>query len=837
MKVQYQSLLGCIDYFDPITYCSKTCEQTLLFVLGLESILTEYNPLKQGLITIPKYVSVDDNEVELELFDRIYNYLEAAGKPNQKPVIRDNSIEFPCNGLKVFLNWFTGTDNHRIVPIIFHDYRDINILHLTPQELDDYDLLAEKIYSIFSNAGYSANKNNLKIYSQYGVTDKNIEKAIKEYNDNIFEEHFKKCNYSQIYKIIDYKAMYAYSLGVLYGCKVLGYADDNVFRLDPSTWYNGEYTNLVTTAQTVFKFHYTHPIPVIDSDPALFRKYRGIQCNKLWNFDNSEFNFKRDEVSCKSLKIEHGSVSETPITYSKMTGNPPGSYLLNGTAEWKQLDNSVLCDNPKTGIVANDSKDIVRYIANDEVHLNKAYLYCSKKNKYLSPNSNDLYFMYTANIGWVNFKEDSFKSYSTDNPVLTLNKLGFDNISSDNLKLARNIHSNEVSVYYKCHITDTDDRRSIYGILPGDVVFEGGIIVVPDDATFSEVLSDIDFNNLYEFPVEPDNYTLTPYYNLDKPISIYVYNEDDSFMWNGHEEPIPIVNYGYTLTPSALLETYKDTDHGDPIPYDLRYNTDERYGYWSNEWQEKEWRKEFVDETVFLRNGHTHLYKNIQEIIANIPAYTDMDDGVHEPYYVFNNYSIPEISHLKYGFVPIYGDYPDTIYSLGITSYPCDVVYKDDFGNSLLDEDGNPLVWYDQYNNKYWNGLFNLDKWQEFKPSKLSAVAYDSLTHELKNVYDLRDDHKIFIDNDFITYNDFYMHHNNGIIRQTLYVFKEDESDMPSMCYYDSYDHRYCIPGITQLWVYKESITALGYEFVDGITMLYKGSNPVEVVYDSDESD
>ena len=115
--------------------------------------------------------------------------------------------------------------------------------------------------------------------------------------------------------------MYAYSLGVLYGCKVLGYTDDNVFRLDPSTWYNGEYINLVTTAQTVFKFHYTHPIPIIDSDPALFRKYRGIQCNKLWNFDSSEFNFKRDEVACKSLKIEHNTISEIQLMYSKSTGN------------------------------------------------------------------------------------------------------------------------------------------------------------------------------------------------------------------------------------------------------------------------------------------------------------------------------------------------------------------------------------------------------------------------------------------------------------------------------------------------------------------------------------
>jgi hypothetical protein len=705
---------------------------------------------------------------------------------------------------------------------------------LTSQELDDYDLLAEKIYDIFSDAGYSANKNNLKVYSQYGVTDKNIEKAIKEYNDNLFEEHFKKCNYSQIYKIIDYKAMYAYSLGVLYGCKVLGYSDDNVFRLDPSTWYNGEYNNLVTTAQTVFKFHYTHPIPIIDSDPALFRKYRGIQCNKLWNFDSSKFNFKRDEVACKSLKIENNVISEVPLMYSKSTGNLPGSYLLNDSTEWQQLDNSVLCDNPKTGIVANDSKDIIRYIANNEVHLSKAHLYCSKKNKYLSPNGNDLYFMYTANVGWINFIEDSFKSYSTDNPVLTLNKLGFDNISSDNLKLARNIHSNEVSVYYKCHITDTDDRRSIYGILPGDVVFEGGTIVVQNDAIFSEVLSDIDFSNLYEFPVEPDNYTLTPYYNLDKQISIYVYNEDDSFMWNGHEEPVPIVNYGYTLTPSTLLETYKDTDHGDPVPYDLRYNADEMYGYWSNEWQEKEWRKEFIDEAVFLRNGNIHLYKNIHEIGADIPAYANMSNDIHVPQYVFNDYEIPEISHLKYGFAPIYGDNPTTIYSLGITSYPCDIVYKDDFGNSLLDEDGNPLVWYDQYNNKYWNGLFNLDRWQDQKPSKLSARMYDSSLNIMTYIYDDEDNHTIYINMHPVSYDEFYSYTNYGVIRNINYVIKPSESDKILECYYDSYSDEYCIPFITDNWSSQDIIEQLGYEFVDGATTLYIGSNNIELPYKND---
>ena len=77
----------------------------------------------------------------------------------------------------------------------------------------------------------------------------------------------------------------------------------------------------------------------------------------------------------------------------------------------------------------------------------------------------------------------------------------------------------------------------------------------------------------------------------------------------------------------------------------------------------------------------------------------------------------------QYSFMLV-GDASNTntecLYAKGMTKYLCPFVLTDDDGNSLLDDDGKPLVWYDPKNDQYWNGLYNINSWQKEKPNRNS---------------------------------------------------------------------------------------------------------------------
>ena len=85
------------------------------------------------------------------------------------------------------------------------------------------------------------------------------------------------------------------------------------------------------------------------------------------------------------------------------------------------------------------------------------------------------------------------------------------------------------------------------------------------------------------------------------------------------------------------------------------------------------------------------------------------------------------------------------------------------------------------------------------------------------------------------SYSDFYLHHNNGVIRDTKLVFKPGDTLTLDHCYYDSYIDKYCIPEITSYWVDKHQIEDDGYTFVDGILTAYRGEAEVSLVYDIDD--
>ena len=293
-----KSYFGTIRYYDTKLFKSKICEPSMLFLLGLEAILT---PSDEYIAKVPvidqetKEQKIDpetgepifENKPNEERLNTLILYLDRIGESTFKksyfylydkfPDDSVSDIIYDCNSLKAQLNKITGTSSNRICPIIYH------------WNFDDYpstDIESQKIElsKIFNYAGYCKKDNQVKYIGKFGIDDLDRLAEIDATNKSIRDLHEEKKLYSQKYKLLDYKAMYSYALGVLYGCGCLGFSNNDIFASDdPSSWYNGEYANLVQTASLIYSFHDKHPIFCIDGDPHLFIKYKGIPTNKIWN--------------------------------------------------------------------------------------------------------------------------------------------------------------------------------------------------------------------------------------------------------------------------------------------------------------------------------------------------------------------------------------------------------------------------------------------------------------------------------------------------------------------------------------------------------------------------
>ena len=260
--MEYTSRLGTITYYDNILYKSSICEPSLLFILGLERIISD----KDDIYTIKINKLLTDGTT-LDVFDNITNYIY-----NNAIYLLDY-IEFYCGGLKSLI--YKLSNEYNTVPIIFHDYRDT--VNKQDNETD-----IEFIENIFKFAGYHLNSNQIKLVSH--IDDDSEFSSVGEYNAHIKADHHKKLLYSKIYKSLDYKSMYSYSLGVLYGCTCIGYNTDDVFHTDPIEWYTCENIEFIRSAWFVFKFHHIDRTRFVDNDCRLFNKYKGIQQNRIWNF-------------------------------------------------------------------------------------------------------------------------------------------------------------------------------------------------------------------------------------------------------------------------------------------------------------------------------------------------------------------------------------------------------------------------------------------------------------------------------------------------------------------------------------------------------------------------
>lgn len=265
-----KSYFGAVQYLDFSK--SRLCEPSMLFLLGLEAATTpsiEYSTIQNR----SSYILFRRNTIP-EVFDNTYFYLY--GRQANKSI---HEILYNCDSIKRQLNTITGTSINRICPIIYHESnsKDFTL---------DIDDQIEELFNILDCAGYCKRNNEIKYIGTFGIDDKETLDEIAEKNRQLKERHEKKKLYSDKYKQIDYKAMYSYALGVLYGCTCLGYDNEIVFKIDPLTWYRGEYINLIKTAFKIFNFYYNYYICKTDGDTHLKRKYHSIQLNKIWNFSD-----------------------------------------------------------------------------------------------------------------------------------------------------------------------------------------------------------------------------------------------------------------------------------------------------------------------------------------------------------------------------------------------------------------------------------------------------------------------------------------------------------------------------------------------------------------------
>lgn len=963
----YSSKNGCLFYYDSILFRWQIADPTLLFLLGLESV-TSYDKSISDSIVISKYIyravydTLEPLEYMQEAYDDIYSFLSKIGSVED----HEQYLKLNCYGLKLLLNSLTGISSDRTVPFIFKYSKNSSLVDPTSEvnsysTLSYYDIQAQRIYDVFEDIGYDTSldtvsssgsllpeyyidrnkegsiiKETLDYLSVTDITLRNsIINSILSYNSNVTTVHYKKLNNSEIYRLLDYKAMYAYSLGVLFGCRCLGYDDSAIWRIDPQYWYDDTYINLVRTAWFVFRFHWTYSIEDVsssDSSSSYYNKYQSIQDNKIWNFTNTtdliDAPLVQDETSCYCLYLGNSSGSSTNIknksdqifysfsTVPSEAHTLPGSYLrkyitLTGGHilwRWFSIDDKVsngTVNDPMKGVVSSRDLTMNRYIGNDLITIYRAYKYIVDDVKYYlapkyTPSGSTVerykkYYVYTGDLGWVDYIEDSLLDTQHDprHNYLEIIPNTPTGIIHYAFPIVTTSDNPGIVSYYKYYVTDhydeslplaerDSDSDILYGVYNKWVKSES---VVPTN--FDYILSKRLFNSMFtEIEASSsDDYSNKSFFNLSNTISLMTRKDSESgiyYIWdcdNIANNDKSVFYYGYSESVSVPLILYNATDTTKSKPNEeiFRYISSIQK-YWSETYfytidhvepgevgnqLNRTWRTltelvsvslinlySITSNTVTLYKGETRLVSSSQVYnLYSEKASSSSADNLTEYVYEDTFSLLCEGSLGTYNFMPIYNYTSSTatsLYDNGITTHLCKFILEDGDGNSLLDSEGNPAVWFDTEYNLYWNGLYNLNRWQSTKPNKNNKSMYNASTRLVAPVFDDEDGNTVSIDGaDFITYAEFYSNTAYGIIRDTLQVFNPDISDDIVDCYVDtklsedSSDYIYCIPSLATMntWVSRSGITALGYTFVNGSIPLYNGDTEITVVVDDDPVD
>ena len=746
--MQYSSSNGCLFYYDRVLYSWQIAEPTMLFLLGIEAVTSYYSSTSDTL-TLSKYAyysnvgDVEPLEHFSEVYDDIYNFLSHTNRVDDY----EDYIKFNCNGLKLLLNELTGTGDDRTVPIIFKN--DINkpLIDLSTKmyripESDyikktQWDLQAQKIQDIFNDACYNKSKSELDLISLDGITDTALKNAVASYNTSMLNASNERKNNSNIFYLFDYKAMYSYALGVLYGCLCMGYDYKSVWRINPKVWYKGKFKNLVSTAWAVFRFHFTDYISDIDDDPVKANKYKGIQLNKIWNFENtSDGGFTplaKDEQLLYGLSVQsdNRTIYIDAVNYTRYSElDEKGAYLLenrDGTSSWHQITDKISSDTP-SGLVSDNDPIITRYLAYAPISIRKAYCYSHsaehpEEDGYLSPTDTKKYFVITGSAGWTDVDFNSNENIVTG--ANTLSFVPYSLNTTDTIKVLRNNNNNRLVACYPSSRDEAADEFDsiIYGIFNSGFAYEDGrYVLLNSTKKFDSIVSKEYILSNYTLVDEiSPGYKLSPYYNIDSVAYLYV-DDTGTYLYDGGEEDPPLIAYfGYTRSRSTALDAYNGFNSETHIPskIDLRYNSGY---YWSSTWLNPEednkhtynpWQASIEGENIYIKSGIISLFKGLTQVADTIPSYiTGVSNQVS---HIFNDTSITDVSE---GFISL-----SDLRSVGITPYRCTYVLQDDNGNYLTSDgtpNGTPLVWYDSSDDieeRYWNGLLDPPLWQESKPS------------------------------------------------------------------------------------------------------------------------
>lgn len=778
--MKYYSVDGCLFYYDRTLYRWQVAEPTMLFLLGIESILS-YDLSVSDKLTISKYIykSFSDETIPLHNFtylDQIYRFLSSSSSIEDY----ETYLRYDCHGLKLLLNELTGTDNKRTVPLIFKNSINAKMIdynapmYRADSNLSDMnisDLHAQKIIDIFTDAAFKQ--------STLIITDTLIAHALddtKQFNDEIASKAVddinkyiadvdgildERNNNRSLFKYIDYKAMYAYAFGVLCGCNLLGYSFTNAFYADPKYWYRGGLTNLVSTAWYVFNFHYRNNIT--DADDVI--KYTSIQPNKILNFTNNngekQFILSDEKLRTFAGRADNGTLFELHGSFSRDSSlddyfahlDPPqppsrSGYFTNTNAStWLHLDNSI--NTVSAGIYDQSATPIIRYFYNVPFEIHYANDLRLDDDSYAatdrtaSPTFNEIKCnAYTSlgNLGWFNFHPDShglshslFKSsYITDDTDVIY---------------VKDKSTKQISASLKGNI-DIYDRpyANIYGII--DVSNTDG--QVKDNFIFSNILYQSQFSNQYDeinIP-SPELKKLKPFYY--GPTKVGLFYDDTSELYYNDSTGISldgVLNEGYSTTPSTLITTYYDEFVGDVNVIrhqDVMYNDSLHKYYIDDGWYSFD---EVHPPRYVLVSRTAKLYRG-ESLLAGInKLYAEHSTENYYVHYVGEINPIQSFTSINY----LYANYGLTL------NRPCTIITHDDYGNELVDEDGNYVVWYDSETSLYWNGLNHINKWVADKPTYMNATLYNAADNTLTNIKDnLESEFIITEDGSIVQYRDIY---------------------------------------------------------------------------------
>lgn len=532
-----------------------------------------------------------------------------------------------------------------------------------------------------------------------------------------------------------------------------------------------------------------------------------------------------------------------------------------------------------------------------------------RESKYLSPNENEIYFIATGNLGWSYFDENLYKKsnvqypyklsiipYSTldseDRAEVLPSRIAVDDHEYVPINYARRKKDSAIVTYYRCYVSDSNENESfddddnedifMYGIFDGNVSIDkekdaetdaitaftydySTLVNYHDDEAhksnptsavgfFKEFISEELFAACYEADISIiDGYSLENWYDIDVPVSIFVYDEDRDYVYaiEGESPHVLISNYGYTPSKASAVAAYEyDQEYRDendlaiPKPYEMRFYNGK---YWSSRWGEPRlWRTaDQVPYNIYMLAGSvTPIYRGQILIQYEATVYSNINRNDNQ--YIFNDSSIQYVNEDFIAIKPPDWDQSiDTVWRYGYTTHVCPYILRDDNGNYLTSDgtsSGTPLVWYDQESSMYWNGLAGIMRWQTLKPVLNGQLVYITTTDQYSQAIDDPANEIISLDeSNYIPYSEFYSDNTRGAVRYKVKVFNPTKDEGIIDCLVDDKndpDHPeniiYCIPGVTTTWVPRSGISNEGYRFVDGMTSLYSGADKVDVVIDDD---